>query len=236
MGGRVLIVNGDDFGRTEGINRGVIRAHEQGILTSASLMVRWPAAQGAAAYCRSRPALSVGLHLDLAEWVFRDGVWQSLYRVVPTDDVAAVRTEVHAQLARFRALLGRDPSHVDSHQHIHLQEPVRTVLLEAAGQLGIPTRACSADILYCGDFYGQTGTGEPWPEGITVAALERIITSLGTGVTELGCHPGEGDDFESVYCTERTTELEVLCNPKIRQATGQNSIRLAAFPPAPGLD
>ncbi|PYS69828.1 MAG: hypothetical protein DMF73_14065 [Acidobacteria bacterium] len=56
---RYLIVNADDFGQSPGINRGVIEAHENGIVTSASLMVRWPAAAEAAQYARGHPDLSV---------------------------------------------------------------------------------------------------------------------------------------------------------------------------------
>ncbi len=53
---RYLIVNADDFGLSEGVNRGIIRAHEQGIVTSASLMVRGAAAAEAARYARAAPA------------------------------------------------------------------------------------------------------------------------------------------------------------------------------------
>jgi predicted glycoside hydrolase/deacetylase ChbG (UPF0249 family) len=225
---RALIVNGDDFGRTPGINRGVIRAHEHGVLTSASLMVRWPAATEASAYCRGRPALSVGLHLDLGEWVYRDGRWQTIYSVVATDDADAVAVEVHRQLAAFRRLLGREPTHVDSHQHVHLSEPVRSVVVEAVRPLGIAARACGAAPHYCGDFYGQTGRGEPWPDGITLAAFVRIVAALPAGVTELSCHPGEGDDVESVYCSERAQELRVLCDPAARAALVQHRVRLVA--------
>ena len=61
MAERVLIVNADDFGRSPGVNRGVIRGHEQGIVTSATLMVRWPAAAEAAADARDT-GRSVGRH------------------------------------------------------------------------------------------------------------------------------------------------------------------------------
>jgi predicted glycoside hydrolase/deacetylase ChbG (UPF0249 family) len=67
MDERTLIVNADDFGLTSGVNAGIARAHEEGILTSASLMVRWPAAAEAAAYAARTPGLSVGLHVDLGE-------------------------------------------------------------------------------------------------------------------------------------------------------------------------
>ncbi|HEU4340947.1 MAG TPA: ChbG/HpnK family deacetylase, partial [Candidatus Binatia bacterium] len=60
---KYLIVNADDFGQSHGINRGIITAYGDGIVTSASLMVRWPAAADAAAYARKQPGLSVGLHI-----------------------------------------------------------------------------------------------------------------------------------------------------------------------------
>ena len=62
---RRVIVNGDDFGASLGINRGIVEAHERGVLTSASLMVDGPAAPDAVARARANPALSVGLHLEL---------------------------------------------------------------------------------------------------------------------------------------------------------------------------
>src|SRR6266850_4277832 len=96
---RYLIVNADDFGQSPGVNRGIVTAHEQGIVTSASLMVRWPAAAEAAAYGRTHAGLSVGLHVDLSEWVYRDETWVPLYQVVPLDNRAAVAEEVSRQLA-----------------------------------------------------------------------------------------------------------------------------------------
>jgi predicted glycoside hydrolase/deacetylase ChbG (UPF0249 family) len=223
---RALIVNGDDFGRTPGINHGVVHAHEHGVLTSASLMVRWPAAAAAAAYCRDRPSLSLGLHLDLGEWRYDNERWQTRYQVVPTDDPEAVAAEVARQLATFRHLVGRQPTHVDSHQHVHLREPVRSILMDTVRPLGIPTRACSPAPRYCGDFYGQTGKGEPWPDGITVDALVRIVATLPAGITELSCHPGLGDDFDSVYGSERAEEVGVLCHPRVRAALAEHHIRL----------
>ena len=89
-GARVLIVNADDLGLSPGVNAGIIEAHLRGIVTSASLMVRQPAAREAARLARAHPGLSVGLHLDLCEWQYRDGVWQLEYEVVALQDEVAV--------------------------------------------------------------------------------------------------------------------------------------------------
>ncbi len=229
-GERLLIVNADDFGRTPGINRGVVRAHEEGVVTSASLMVRWPAAAAAADYGRERPALSLGIHLDLGEWAYRNERWQTVYEVVTTADADAVAAEVARQLAQFRRLVGRDPTHVDSHQHVHLTEPVHGVVLEAAGPLGVPVRGCTPEVCYRGDFYGQTGKGEPDPQANTVDALVKIVAALPPGTTELGCHPGIGDDFDSVYRRERAAEVAALCDPKSAPPSPATGCTCGHFP------
>ena len=64
---RRLIVNGDDFGLTAEVNRGIIRAHREGILTSTSLMVTSPAVEQAVLLARETPSLAVGLHLVLVQ-------------------------------------------------------------------------------------------------------------------------------------------------------------------------
>src|SRR3954468_18395984 len=114
---RRLIVTADDFGLTEGVNRGTIEAHEHGIVTSASLMVRGAAAAHAAQSARSHPAISVGLHFDAAEWRYRDGRWQLAYQVIDVKDPRQLRGELERQLETFERLMGRTPTHLDSHQH-----------------------------------------------------------------------------------------------------------------------
>ncbi len=211
------------------MNRGVIEAHEGGIVTSASLMVRWPAAAGAAAYAREHPNLSIGLHVDLGEWFYREGAWLPAYEVVPADDPAAVAVEAARQLAAFRRLVGRDPTHVDSHQHVHRLEPARSVLVEAARRLAVPLRHETPGIHHRGDFYGQTAKGLPLPDAISVGALIGTLAALPPGVTELGCHPGFGDDLESAYRGERADEVRALCDPRVRAAIASEGIVLCSF-------
>lgn len=232
---RYLIVNADDFGLSEGVNRGIIRAHEQGIVTSASLMVRWPAAAEAAAHARQHPRLSVGLHLDLAEWIYREDQWVPRYEVVPPDDQAAVAAEVARQLAAFQRLLGRPPTHIDSHQHVHRNEPARSVVSQAADQWSIPLRGFTPRVQYCGDFFGQTGEGDPYPEGISLEGLLHTIQALPPGITELGAHPGEDENLDSVYRLERLQEVRVLCDSRVRAALEANEIALCSYTDVPEL-
>jgi len=224
---RHLIVNADDFGQDPGINAGVAQAHERGIVTSASLMVRGSAVDEAAAYAAANPALSMGLHLDLGEWVFRDGAWEPAYVVVDTSDADAVAAELDRQLTAFERLLGRPPTHLDSHQHVHRDEPVRSLVLAAGRRLRVPVRQLGA-VAYCGDFYGQTGKGDPYPQAITVEALEAVLRGLPDGWTELGCHPGLGVDHLS-YGAEREQEVSVLCDPDVTWVLEAEAIALQSF-------
>ena len=227
---RYLIVNADDFGQSHGINQGIITAYEQGIVTSASLMVRWPAAAEAAAYSQRHPDLSLGLHVDCGEYAFRDGQWVSVYDVVPMHDPSAVAEEVSRQLDTFRGLMGgKNPTHIDSHQHRHLREPLRTLLVEMAHTLDVPLRHCTSHVRYCGDFYGQTAEGTPLPDILSVHGLTNILAQLQPGFTELACHPGAAYDLDTIYCHERTQEMRALCDARVRGVLATLDITLCSF-------
>jgi predicted glycoside hydrolase/deacetylase ChbG (UPF0249 family) len=226
---RYLIVNGDDFGLSTGVNRGIIECAEHGILTSASLMVRWPAALEAASYAKQGRGISVGLHVDLGEWVLQNGEWEPLYQVVDAEDAKAVRSEIRRQFAEFRRLVTRNPSHLDSHQHVHRSEPARSIMLKLAQEIRVPLRECNPCARYCGDFYGQGAEGEHLSGAISVSNLKRILDSTAEGVTELGCHPGYGDGLQSPYRNERVEEVRVLCDPAVRVHLDALKISLRSF-------
>jgi predicted glycoside hydrolase/deacetylase ChbG (UPF0249 family) len=225
---RILIVNADDFGQTSGINRGILAAYERGIVTRASLMVRWPAAGEAAAIARTRPELAVGLHVDLGEWRYEGGAWLPLYDVVPLMDADAVRAEIARQISAFRRLMGREPTHLDSHQHVHRREPTRSVLVAFGRELGVGVRHFCRAVAYCGAFYGQMDNGDPLPEAISPDSLIAVLRELPAGVTELVCHPGYADGLTSMYAAEREEELRTLCDPRVRSAVLEAEIRLCA--------
>ncbi len=227
MNTRAAIVNADDFGQSLGVNRGVAEAYERGILTSTSLMVRWPAAEDAAAYARCHPKLGVGLHLDLGEWALDNGNWLPRYEVVDIFDSRAIASEITQQLETFETQVGQPPAQIDSHQHVHRREPVRSILCEIAERRRIPVR--EASVPYCGKFYGCDENAISHPEWIGVRALIDIFGSLNADVTEIACHPAAVDDLNTMYRAERLRELETLCDPRLREAISELGIRLISF-------
>lgn len=153
--GRVrLIVNADDFGRSTSINEAVERAHGQGILTSASLMVGGEAFDDAVDRARRLPDLGVGLHLTLAcgravtdprripgladrTGRFRGSPVTAGFRYWAQPGLRVqLREEIAAQFDRFRATgLGLD--HVNGHLHFHVHPVVLDLLLENAPAWGL---------------------------------------------------------------------------------------------------
>jgi chitin disaccharide deacetylase len=226
-GDRFLIVNADDLGLSAAVNAGIFAAAKRGIVTSASLMVRQGSAPAAAEEAAAHPDLAIGLHVDLGEWVYESGEWTQAYLHCDTDDAAAVEAECQAQLERFRALLGRDPTHLDSHQHVHESEPARGVAEALAAELVLPLR--NRTVRYEGGFYGQSGKGEPFPEGISPERLVELIEALPPGWTEIGCHPAAGPVPTSSYDAERQVELQSLCDHQVRQALNVTNVKLCNF-------
>jgi len=218
---RYLIVNGDDFGAGGGVNRGILDAHRRGILTSASLMVNMPASEAAALLAREAPELSVGIHVNLTN--------EGGDPVVDLEDAKACRAELDRQLARFQDLVGRQPTHVDSHHNVHRRPALRPLFVDLARRHDLPLREHSG-VRYFSSFYGQW-QGETHLEQVSVGRLRRMLCDeIGDGVTELACHPGYVDpEFPSVYSVEREAELHTLCDPAVRETVQGLGLRLIGF-------
>ena len=151
---RRLIVNADDFGRSPGINAAVIRAHREGILTTASLMVNEAACAEAVALARENPRLGVGLHLTLlcghsalppekipglvdARRRFRDNPVAAGFRYFFGRSLREqLRAELAAQFEKFHAT-GLPLDHVNGHLHLHLHPAVFALLMEHAQDWGV---------------------------------------------------------------------------------------------------
>ncbi len=223
IGARNLIVNADDLGYSTGVNKGVLDCHTQGIVTSASFMVTGHAVAEAVAISREHPALGVGLHWD---------AWGEDEREFDLDDERAVRDEFHRQLDEFQRLMGRLPSHVDTHRHAHRKWEARLMPLfrELVEPLGVPLRD-DGRVRFVGDFYAQWQWKVTNLEYVSVPFLERLLREkVGAGWTEVSCHPGYvTGDFGSVYLWEREEEVRTLTDPGIRRTIDEVGIQLRSY-------
>jgi predicted glycoside hydrolase/deacetylase ChbG (UPF0249 family) len=206
-----LIVNADDFGASHAINLGVVEAHRNGILTSASMMVDAPASEEAARVGLREAGLGVGLHIVIE---------------AAADSPEA---EILRQFERFVALTGKAPTHIDAHHNVHWDERVLPAFLAVAERCSVPLRG-HCGVHHIPSFYGQWD-GETHLEGVGLGALGRIVaTEIEDGFNELCCHPGYVDgELTSSYTVERQAELETLCNPAAAALLSERDIRLATF-------
>jgi predicted glycoside hydrolase/deacetylase ChbG (UPF0249 family) len=212
---RSLIINGDDLGLSPGVNDGILEAHTHGVLTSASLMVLAPAAEGAAELANAHPELSIGLH-------FVDDSPQ-------VDDAGYAAEAYNTQLERFRALMGRDPTHVDSHHHVHARGGRIPTFASLVEPLGVPLRL-AGQVRYIGGFYAHTRPGVSNIRFVSPEYLIHVVANEAfDGFSELGCHPALQGDFESSYRYEREVELATLTEPGLREELDQLGLRLASF-------
>jgi len=218
---KYLIINGDDFGASHGINRGILEARRRGVLTSASLIINMPGSEEAAFLGRDLPDLSIGLHVNFTN--------EGGEPVVDLADSDRCGAELRSQFRRFQELMGRLPTHLDSHHNVHRDPRLLPRFLDLARRHGLPLREHSP-ARYFSEFYGQWD-GETHLEQISVESLARMLnTEVQEGFTELSCHPGYIDpDFRSVYSIEREAELRTLCDPCVREVLAEQQIQLIGF-------
>ncbi|HEV2011485.1 MAG TPA: ChbG/HpnK family deacetylase [Candidatus Limnocylindria bacterium] len=249
---RRLIVNADDFGRARGVNAGILRAHREGIVTAATLMVSAPATDDAAHAARTSPSLDVGVHLTLTygrpisdpatvpSLVERDGSFPRVPGAFLGTDRAdrdEALIEYRAQFARAHALLGRAPTHLDSHHWLHEEPALEWAVITLARETGAAVRphddAQRDRLLQSGIRTVDRYRRDFQHEGhVDIPTLERILADIGDGVTELGCHPGELDAElarTSTYSSLRADELATLTDPRIKTAIARNAITLSGY-------
>lgn len=243
-----LVVTADDFGLSPGVVSGIVDAHERGIVTATSLMVNAPATDEAFAWAREHHSLAVGLHFVLTfgrpvgpAWPLGDlvddhGNFRRLetgvHAMASQSQVAA---ELRAQLERFEARVGRPPTHIDGHHHVHALPGILNAVIEAARRSRLPVRSPDETTLgrlravgvptpdsFVDTFYGD--------DNVSVDKLVAILDALADGTTELMCHPaGQDELLESLssYTGARYKERETLVAPAVLEAIAERDIELA---------
>ncbi len=245
---KLLIVNADDFGLTPGVSRGILEAHREGMVTSTTILVTRSVPAEVLAELKATQ-LGVGLHLNLtlgtplspppavpslvdAEGKFLRDARQSAARAKSEE----AERELRAQVATFLGLLGRAPTHLDSHHHVGRYSPIREIVWELARELGVPVRsqdegvrraARAAGLRTPDHFFGESGPEPYW-------SAERLLAHLAAlpeGVSEFMTHPGyyDADLAYSRYGRQREVELQGLIDPAVRRAVEASRVRLCHF-------
>jgi len=257
---KYLIVNGDDYGLTEGVSAGIRQAHMEGILTSTSAMMNQPGAASAIRMAHQVcPSLGIGVHLVLTNGapclpadrvpslVRSDGGFykqgELLRRLAQVDPQEAL-AEWRAQVERFVDAAGRLPDHLDAHHHISYASPeLLGAMLDLAEELGCPVRRAydALQSVYLPEPVRSdrsAGIAEVWnrrqPHSTDVF-LDGFYGEIATTRTIKAM-------IERIAADDRHSTFEIMCHPaqvddtlwRISSYSEQRGLELAALT-NPGL-
>lgn len=257
-------MNADGFGTSGSANRAIVTAFRDGIVRSTSLAANGSAFEDAVRIAPETPGLGVGVHLslvggkcvaaasELGAMADKDGLLPHDYSTFARDlmskrfGVGEVRTEVRAQIDRVLAA-GIAPTHIDSHQHLHMLPGIFDLVLSEATDSGIRavrvpletggptrgglimralyalmmpriTRSRVLQVRNAGLQCADWFWGLGFSGGMDGAKLMDTLRELRPGVSEVMCHPGISG-----------TELAALTSDSVREFIERNGIRLASF-------
>lgn len=209
---RRLIINADDFGLTRGVNRAIVEAHENGIVTSATLMANGLALGDAVSLARSRPRLGLGCHVVLVDGAplldrtevsslldrggdpsgsphFREGIAgfgaRALLGRLAENEIQA---EAEAQIRKLQAA-GVAVTHLDSHKHTHLFPRVLRPLLRAAASCGVKAIRNPFERIQGSQLAASPGLWRRWME---VGILRSLARQFREAVQEAGISTPDG--------------------------------------------
>lgn len=246
-----LIINAGDFGYSRGINHAIIDVHQEGILTSASIMANTPGFEHAVKLAAANPTLGIGVHLVLTfgkplstkvpSLVDENGRFYrpALYRIGDAiADLDELYQEWNAQIQKVIEA-GIQPTHLDVHQNAQLFNYHHLeVFLELAHQYDLPVRNNFAlDHLSP----PRTAYFEPAFDGVSAlmeAEREAYLGELYQKIkendsTEILCHPGYIDEFlltHSSFSEPRVFQVNILTNsPFADKIRADKDIKLSTF-------
>ena len=246
----LLIVNADDFGLSKGQNYGIVEACRHGVVTSTTAMVNGEAIEHAAALSRDLPDLGVGMYFVLTlgmpltamPGLTRDGllgkwIWDMAEQgTLPLEEIAR---ELDCQFNRFVDLFGREPTHIDSHHHVHMIPAIFPLVAEFARRKGVALRVdrqvdmpgeTGGDLPPTTDGFSSAFYGDEISEALFLSVLDRSVQQ-GERSLEVMAHPAFIDNTirKSAYCWPRLAEMEVLTSTSLKYAIAERGYRLGTF-------
>jgi len=250
---RRIIINADDFGLCEGVNKAVAQAHADGVLTSATVMTNMPDAEEAVELARKMPNLGIGVHLNLtqgrpvskdhavkclldANGRFRHSPLElAIFSIVVAEIRNAVTTELSAQI-QWLIDRGLTPTHLDSHKHIHCFPPIFSLICHLARRFNIPAVRFGLE--------PKALAALPWPlsgkDGKTRARTIRVMAAINRmqnpgllksqallGITHTGAI--DTNFFKAVALYNSASTAEVMTHPAFGNGLGPEKTRLTRY-------
>lgn len=231
---KYLIVNADDFNLTRGINRAILECHDHGIVTSTTLLVTLPLSAQFIQALKSRPHLGKGIHLSLTlgdrvhpktPFALNRGLLPEIHRI-PAD---VAEREYEAQILKFKNLLGKLPTHMDTHHHIHGHANIFDAIRRLSRKYKIPYRKVNHSVPGATHFlFEDLDPERHW----TRDQFLRCLKHLPKGISEIMVHPGYVDQelrHISSFLDGREFERRFLSDRSILRLADRENIKLIHF-------
>ncbi|KOO02141.1 chitin disaccharide deacetylase [Vibrio nereis] len=238
-----VIFNADDFGLTEGVNNGIVKAHLEGVVNSTTMLVGMAAEKHAVSLANDLPTLKVGLHLrftlgqpltahrcfvdESGDFLKYQDFWET-----KAFDSTAIYEECIAQVEHFLRL-GLNLSHLDSHHHAHVHPSLLPIVREVAEKYSVPLR---------GEEVANRSLGQPrykfthefYDQGVDFKKLSQHLLELKQeyDVVEVMCHPAEVDQAlldGSRYAIQREKELAILTDDRLAVLLERHGIEVTDY-------
>ncbi len=242
-----LIVNADDFGLSRGVNYGIIDSLHRGIVRSATLLANAPAFDHAVLLAKENQGLGVGIHLALTTGYALSGPLKTLTNedgaflklgvvsLISSElDQDEIERELTAQVEKVLAA-GIQPTHLDSHHHVHMLPGVWDVFAKVANRYGLPIRRVpqaqlAKHPLLTTDVFSDAFYGDH----IDLQTIRTICEPyLNTDQTlEMMSHPAYVDAElmkMSSYSMQRPEEYRVFTSEAVLEFIDKNQIELVSF-------
>lgn len=233
-----VVVNADDFGFSEAVNYGILKAHKQGIVTSTTIMANMPGFEHGVALWKKNPTLRMGVHLNITcgKPVLQDHqtmINEAGYFVHGKEETYSdyeIFEELSAQIEKVLAA-GIEIDHLDSHHHIHTEKRFQKVMEKLLRKYPYPIRG---GFTYENDYPFQSCLcTEFYDKGVSSDHLIKILKGFQQGmIYDVMCHPAYIDDIlvdHSSYLLPRVEELRILCGEDIKKIIEELNIELVTY-------
>lgn len=247
-----LIINADDFGLTDGVNKAIVESIKHGVVTSTTLMVNQQGTDNAVALIQEHNLDCVGLHINLtlgepisnpdtiASLVDESGHFHSRkYLVENTNSIDAEHVYIEATNQYNNAIsLGVDIDHIDSHHFAAFLPNIRNGFIKFANEVALPCRRADYYIQNIQELKVKTTdifSAKYYGDRADINGLKETILELknsNSNVAEIMAHPGYSDSLLtqlSSYAIKREQELRTLTSLEIKAWLHEQQIELIDF-------
>jgi chitin disaccharide deacetylase len=240
-----LVINADDFGYSKGVNLGIIEAYQNGVVTSTTMMTNMPGAAHAAALALENPGLGVGIHLvldcgspvnvEVPSLIDENGFFYKMVDLVKHASLLDIEKEYTSQIEKFLSF-GLQPTHLDSHHHLHGHEKIYPIVAKLAKKYNLPVRKVSGDPNHVSNeelqmvqYFSPEFYGNDLSVKHLIKLAERVLSYESA---EIMTHPAYIDEpllSGSSYALQRVRELAILTDKKIQQVFLDKNIKLVTY-------